>query len=322
MNTKDLSILIVDDTKFSSAIVAKTLRTENYLDLRTAKSAAEALELIKSRPIDILLADWLMPEMDGLELTKHIRDLDEATGQYTYVILLTAKDGVEALSEAFDAGVDEFINKSLMREQLIPRIFAATRLVTRQNKLLSQNRTLAAAKHELESLNTLDPLTKVGNEKYANMRIADTLRFVESRGGALCYLHFNIIDLPQLRKEYRPMIIDQVIISFAKRMLQLLRPLDALTRLSESEFGVIQHQSSIDICDGKIFKRILDGLAIKPYETDAGYISVRVSASLVGVGNQLDFFPDSKSVLTEARARINTLDATGHVNTFLWTNLR
>lgn len=322
MNTSKLAILIVDDTKFSSAIVAKTLAKAGYVDIRTARSSLEALELIKERPIDILLADWMMPEMDGLELTQNVRKLDEATGLYTYTILLTAKDGTDSFIKAFDSGVDDFINKASMKEQLVPRFMAASRLVERQNALLKLNRELALAKNKLEAINTVDPLTKIGNQKYAEKRITDVLKFVESRNGALCYLHFAIVGFADIKNTYRKVVVEQLLNSVAKRVQQLVRPLDAVTRTGQSEFGVVQHQNSLEICQGKIFKRILDGVNIKPYETEAGYITLKIAMSLVGVDNQVEFYPDASSVLQEARRHLVAAHAGTQIDTFIWSSLR
>ncbi|HET8730837.1 MAG TPA: response regulator, partial [Moraxellaceae bacterium] len=115
----DTSILVVDDTKFSSAMVNRVIARAGYQDVRHAHSAATALQMLEERPARILVADWLMPEMDGLELTQRVRQLDEAGNHFTYVILLTAREGVEALAEAFEQGVDDFVNKSNMQDQLL-----------------------------------------------------------------------------------------------------------------------------------------------------------------------------------------------------------
>ena len=72
-----LSILVVDDAKFSSVMIGRTLNQAGYKDIRFANSAAEALKLLEERSAGILLADWLMPEMDGLELTARVRQQDE-----------------------------------------------------------------------------------------------------------------------------------------------------------------------------------------------------------------------------------------------------
>src|SRR3990167_2668593 len=79
------SILIVDDARFSSAVVNKALATAGYTDVRAVTSAQAGLKALEERPASIVIADWLMPEMDGLELTRQIRQLDEASNRYTYV---------------------------------------------------------------------------------------------------------------------------------------------------------------------------------------------------------------------------------------------
>ncbi|WP_164171850.1 response regulator, partial [Stenotrophomonas maltophilia] len=73
-----------------------------YQDIRFASSASEALQQLEQRPVSVLLADWLMPEMDGLELTARVRQLDESINHYTYIVLLTGKEGENVLGEAFD----------------------------------------------------------------------------------------------------------------------------------------------------------------------------------------------------------------------------
>src|SRR5690606_16282675 len=104
MPNPHLSILVVDDAKFSSAIIGRALTNAGYQDGRFASSAAEALRQLEIRPAGVLLADWLMPEMDGLELTAQVRLLDESADHYTYIILLTGKEGDNVLAEAFDRG--------------------------------------------------------------------------------------------------------------------------------------------------------------------------------------------------------------------------
>ena len=142
MPNPQLSIMVVDDAKFSSAVIGRALAQAGYQDIRFASSAGEALVQLEKRPVSVLLADWLMPEMDGLELTAQVRQHDEATNHYTYIVLLTGKDGDKVQGEAFDRGVDDFISKTSMSDQLLPRIFAADRVSNTINRLLGETRLL------------------------------------------------------------------------------------------------------------------------------------------------------------------------------------
>ncbi len=102
MPNPQLGILVVDDAKFSSVMIGRVLNKAGYRDVRFASSAQDALRQLAERPTHVLLADWLMPEMDGLQLTARVRQLDGGSGHYTYIILLTGRDGVEVLAQAFD----------------------------------------------------------------------------------------------------------------------------------------------------------------------------------------------------------------------------
>lgn len=210
MPNLDLPILVVDDAKFSSMVVGRTLRNAGYRDVRIVNNAPEALKLIEQRPVSVLIADWLMPEMDGLELTDQVRQQDEQNNHYTYVILLTARESVEALSEAFDRGVDDFIYKSDMTKQLIPRIFAADRMADRQNTLLRANSLLIENNRELESTNIIDLETGLCNTKYGRERLTKTLRHAESRGGASAYVLCGIRNWQELKRKHPPTVMSEL----------------------------------------------------------------------------------------------------------------
>ena len=153
----DISILVVDDTKFSSIVVGRTLKSAGYRDIRFASSAQDAILLHRQRPAQILIADWLMPNMDGLELSRFIRALDDKNQHFTYILLLTAKEGPEVVLDAFNHGIDDFINKIDIHKQLIPRIFAANRISTNYNNLLKQNTALVQQNKRLRGQLALSP---------------------------------------------------------------------------------------------------------------------------------------------------------------------
>ena len=97
--------------QFSRAVVQAALKKAGYTNIRVAESAAQALDAMEKEHADVVLADWVMPEMDGLELTDIIRQIDEEKGTYTAIILFTAQEGIEPLVEAFSRGVDDYICK-------------------------------------------------------------------------------------------------------------------------------------------------------------------------------------------------------------------
>ena len=176
MPNPQLSILVVDDTKFSSAVIGHTLSQAGYNDIRFASSAMDALSMHEERPASVMVADWLMPEMDGLELTRRIRQNDEANNRYTYVLLLTAREGVDALQQAFDQGVDDFVSKSTMTEQLQHRVMAADRIIQRHNRVQADYQRMLTVNRQLKRQALIDPLTGFGNRQDALRALDSTLK--------------------------------------------------------------------------------------------------------------------------------------------------
>jgi diguanylate cyclase (GGDEF)-like protein len=283
MPNPHLSILVVDDTKFSSAIIGRALKIAGYLDVRFASSALEALNLQELRPASVVLADWMMPEINGLELTNRIRQLDEMTQHYTYVILLTGREGENVLGEAFENGVDDFINKASMHEQLVPRIYAADRLCNTLQRLLQENYLLTQNISSLEQRNLVDPLTGLGNTRLLQQRLHDSLRQLGSRGGALCYLLIGLQEAGELREQYGESFHSELLHGVARRLQQHVRPLDVLTRLDDSHFGLITLMENLQECAPNSFKRLHEGLNLKAFKTSEGFISLKAGISLVAM---------------------------------------
>lgn len=286
MPNPHLSILVVDDAKFSSAMIGRALSQVGYQDLRFANSAAEALRLLEQRPASVLLADWLMPEMDGLELTGRVRQLDEMADHYTYVMLLTGKEGENVLSEAFDRGVDDFVSKTAMNEQLVPRVFAADRLCNTLQRLLQENGLLRQNIASLEQRNLIDPLTGLGNPRYLRQKLLDSLRQIESRGGALCYLLIGLQGAGELLQKYGSGFYDELLHGVARRLQQLVRPLDVLVRLDDSHFALVTLLDDLHECSPSSFKRLHEGLNLKAFKTSEGFISLKAGIGLVGLDSK------------------------------------
>ena len=299
----DTSILVVDDTKFSSAMVNRVIARAGYQDVRHAHSAATALQMLEERAARILVADWLMPEMDGLELTQRVRQLDEASNHFTYVILLTAKEGVEALAEAFEQGVDDFVNKTHMQDQLLPRLLSAERITSLQNRLLQENQNLIEANAKLKKLSPFDGLTGLGNREYASRRLEESLKHVASRGGAACYKLLTIGNFEALRKQYPPAILSQLLLAVARRLRQLVRPLDVVTRISPNQFAIITTQPSLAHCAGPNYRRLYEGINLKAFKTSAGFLSVKVLLTIAACDND-NLAPTPEALMTLAQSQI------------------
>lgn len=317
MPSRETSIIVVDDTKFSSAMVNRVIARAGYPDLRHANSAAAALQLIEERPAHILVADWLMPEMDGLELTQRVRQLDEAANHFTYVLLLTAREGVEALSEAFEQGVDDFVNKSHMQDQLLPRLLSAERITHLQNRLLQENQNLIESNAKLKKLSPFDGLTGLGNKTYAIRRLEETLKHVSSRGGAACYMLLTIGNFEALRKQYPAAILSQLLLAVARRLRQLVRPLDVVTRIGPNQFAIITHQPDIEHCSANSYRRLYDGINLKAFKTSAGYLSLKMLLTITACDDS-NLAPTPEALMLQAQSLIPKAIETANIVSSRW----
>jgi diguanylate cyclase (GGDEF)-like protein len=312
MPNPQLSILVVDDAKFSSVMIGRALSKAGYEDVRYANSASAALELIEQRPANVLLADWLMPEMDGLELTAQVRQQDEMSDHYTYIILLTGRDGQDVLSKAFDHGVDDFIGKSAMNDQLVPRVYAADRICGSLQRLMRENRLLTENIASLEQRNLIDPVTGLGNARYLRQKLGDSLRQIESRGGALCYLVIGLPEVASQRQRYGENFHHELLRGVARRLQQLVRPLDILTRLDGNHFGLLALVDDLQGCSPSSFKRLHEGLNLKAFKTSEGFISVKAGIGLVSL--DADALPiDPRLIFERAEALLPDAYTTGRI---------
>lgn len=313
MAHEDIPILVVDDAKFSSAIIAKALRGGGFQNVRFTNNPLQALRSLEKRPAQIVIADWMMPSIDGLELTRRLKKQDAATGHFTYVLLLTARDEVEALDEAFEIGVDDFLNKAHLKAQLVPRVIAARRMASRQNELLRANRLLRKKLKELQAADLVDPVTGLGNRRFTLERISASLRQAETRGGAACLLLVGVSNLAVIREQYDSAVVDELMSGIGAKLRQLVRPLDLVTRPDDSMFAVITLQPDLEVCTSNSFRRIFDNLYMHSFKTSEGYIPVVVGVSICAA-DASSGFPDARAFMQFADGGLNHSFDTGLIS--------
>ena len=137
---QEADILIVEDDPVQTLLLKQSLKDSNY-NLLYAKDAQTALHIIRTEKLDLVLCDWVMPGLTGIELCQQIKsDPDLAS---IIFILLTGKTAIEDQVFGLESGADDFLNKPIVKSQLLARIRAGLR----QKKLYDQ---LAIANHTLK----------------------------------------------------------------------------------------------------------------------------------------------------------------------------
>ena len=109
-----LKVLVVDDSSTMLRIITNVLNQLNINDVLTAKDGKEAWDLFQKHVFDIILTDWNMPNMNGLDLVKHIRNIDKEIP----IIMITTEGGKTEVITALKAGVNNYIIKPFNAETL------------------------------------------------------------------------------------------------------------------------------------------------------------------------------------------------------------
>ncbi|HOO57967.1 MAG TPA: response regulator transcription factor [Anaerolineaceae bacterium] len=117
-------VLVVDDDIKLLKMLKRTMVFEN-LDVLTATNGREALEVVQQEAPDLLIVDWMMPEMDGLELIQHLRDANNRMP----ILMLTARDAVENRVFGLESGADDYLVKPFAPAELVARVHALLRRV-------------------------------------------------------------------------------------------------------------------------------------------------------------------------------------------------
>ncbi len=142
-----MKILIVDDLPETRILLKSLIKSFNY-EVFQASDGLEAMKIIDSEEIDIVLSDWLMPAMDGIEFCREIRKKE--TEKYIYFILLTSKNDKNDLITGMEAGADDFLQKPFNSQELKVRIRAGERIIALHNEMKKKNNTLSDYSRQME----------------------------------------------------------------------------------------------------------------------------------------------------------------------------
>jgi phosphoserine phosphatase RsbU/P len=141
--------LVVDDSRAQRRVLALQLQRWGFA-VTEAESGLQALALWDAAPFDVIISDWMMPGMTGVEFCRAVRARQNEA--YSYFILLTSKSETEEITRGLEAGADEFLTKPFNSDELRARLRAGERIVGMQRQVMQKNAEIRTALDKIQDL--------------------------------------------------------------------------------------------------------------------------------------------------------------------------
>ncbi len=162
--TDAIKVLVVEDSKVTLRVLCNFLERMDIKQPMTAETGAAALEIYRKERPDIILLDAQLPDIDGFEIAKQIRE-SEKKDDWTAIIFLTSMTKDEDLAHGIEAGGDDYLLKPVSEVVLGAKVRAMRRLIEMQREMVDVSHQLNAANKELQRLSTTDGLTGIPNRR-------------------------------------------------------------------------------------------------------------------------------------------------------------
>ena len=272
MKNDNFPILIAEDDAVTRMLLKKTLIKEGH-EVVSVENGQKAFDMFQERFFPIVLTDWMMPEMDGLELCQVIRQKENPG--YVFIVLLTAKDSPDDIITGLEAGADEYLTKPFSRAELIARLNTGRRF-------LEQDRALRRANEEIRILSITDPLTGCYNRGCLNMRLPQEIQRAARYNRPLSIFMYDIDHFKKVNDTYGHQAGDLVLKEFSKRINDSIRDkVDLLARYGGEEFLVTLPETNLD---GALHlaERLRRVISEKKYNIGTKKINITASFGVAG----------------------------------------
>lgn len=217
-----MKILIVEDDPISRRLLEAFLCDWGY-QVQVTMDGSEAWdEIQKPEAPSLVISDWMMPNMDGLELCGRIRKMEKSG--YTYFILLTSKGRKEDLIKGLEAGADDFLIKPFDREEMKYRIGIGERIIRLEQRILK--------------LATTDDLTGILNRRAFMERINQEVNRSRREKAPLSFILSDIDHFKDVNDRHGHQAGDLVLQKFVKQLTSSSRPYDLIGRYGGEEFTI------------------------------------------------------------------------------------
>jgi diguanylate cyclase (GGDEF)-like protein len=215
MEKEKNKVLLVEDDPVSAYLIQQMFLAQD-LPLDHAVNGAIALDMHRRNRYRLVISDWMMPEMNGVDLCRAFRSLGNP---YVYFILCTAKGQKSDRVEAYDAGVDDFMTKPLDRGELHIRLRVALRILEAEEVVQKQKAELEAMNVKLNHLAVTDELTGLYNRRRFQEMLKEAVGEHMRAGDQLSLILLDIDRFKSLNDQFGHQAGDEAL----RRVSQILR---------------------------------------------------------------------------------------------------
>jgi diguanylate cyclase (GGDEF)-like protein len=238
-----MRVLVVEDDRSMRALLEKMLLAAGH-HVSVASNGVEALGMVEKERPQLIVTDWLMPKMDGIELCRELRRNRENRG--IYLIIVTMQESADKLVEAFDAGADDYLNKPITPKIFFARLRAAQRVVQLQEELAFDREQLvrfsaelSAANERLQGQALSDALTGLPNRRFAMERLEQEWALTKRGERTLSCLMVDVDHFKSINDRFGHQVGDEALKLVADTLRRAARTQDVVCRYGGEEFLVI-----------------------------------------------------------------------------------
>ena len=246
-----MKILIAEDDAVDRLLLRRALEELNF-DVIAFEDGVEAWEYLRSNETQVVITDWVMPGLDGLDLCRKVR-VRGASAPYIYVILLTASHSREDRLKSLQAGADDILVKPLDRAELFARLNVARRIVTMEEQLRNRSAELERMHGELERRNALlaeiasrDGLTGLKNHRFFRESLEAQFSLARWRGAPLSVVMLDVDQFKSFNDSFGHPAGDEVLREVARLLRSCVRDRDVVARYGGEEFAVLLPSTGVD----------------------------------------------------------------------------
>ena len=278
-----MKILIAEDDAISRRLLDTILKKWGYEVVIAYNGGQAWAELQKEDAPRLAILDWMMPEMDGVEVCGKVRERTDAP--YVYILLLSAKSQREDLVKGMESGADDYITKPFDANELKVRLRAGRRILDLQTQLMS-------AQEALRDQAARDPLTGIWNRNALFDVFRRELARADREGNQLTIVMLDIDHFKNLNDTHGHMAGDAVLREFTARITASLRPYDAVGRYGGEEFLVVLPGCAVE-AGMRHADRLRSLITDLPFDTSEGRHTVTCSLGVASTSSTNPKDPDS-----------------------------